>query len=1228
MRRLKNAIIPMLLLAGLIWGLCPSMLAVRTAHADQTDAGTTSSDMEKGDVPQPAASDDDDTESEPMPLTDADVAIQMSQVPDDAIASGTAGTCLFYITPDLEMVVTPSDGTSGVLPEGSKNTDWPWYRYAAYITTIRFDKGVKTGKTLEWAFSNGSADANAYNRLESVDFTNLDATNLTSMKGILAYDRTLTSVNLNMLNAVQIKYLNEAFRATGLATLDLTPIGDKNLWTIDNMCNSCTQLETVRTGWTLPVLYYAQGTFAEDANLTGIDAGGWRFGQAGSLSLMFKGCFSLKSLDVSRWDTSTVFVLYWTFGSCTGLKTLDVSGWNTSSLQDARGIFSNCTGLETLDVSGWNTGKTTSFEQTFNNCKNLTALDVSKWDTGKATSMRNMFSGDAKLTVLDVSKWDTSNVTDMTYLFNQCTGLATLDVSGWNTGKTTSMYGMFRLTNLTTVDVSRWDVSHVGNAASMFSGCSKLATLDTANWRLTGLWAAYDMFRGCGKLTCLDVSRWGMGNVTDMSEMFYGCNNLTALDGLAEWNTGKTIKMSSMFYGCSKLADVDIASWDVRKVTTTESMLRGTPIARLDLSAWNTDSLTNMRYMFEYCTSLTSLNMDGWNTSNVTDMSGLFSHDQRLTDLSMDGWDAGNVRLMGHMFEYCTKLSTLDLTGWNTANVTNMYGLFDNCTSLTSLKLGDKWDMGNVTDTTWMFSADRKLASTITRIVPDWTMGNVRKTAGMFSDCVDGVLDLSKWNTPLLTDTRYMFRLNPNLTRILVNENWSNITFTDNSTDMFAGCTRLVGDDGKGLAYDPTKTDGLYATPDTGYMTLKATGDKTMHAVTYLDWNGNAITTRRVKDGTSGEDIGMYDTTWLADPNMYFNTDRWDNSTFTEKGKKQAIRDSYARAVDRPVENGDTIHVTGRADYTQANAGGVFGWRALYTAGGNSNWSGYLCRKDEQCVADRYYTFDGTASILPFTQIDLWDDYGTAYVSAMQLTQVDPITHRSLARDGYTFTGWSKDVSHVTGDMTVQARYEPVRYTVDYDANGGIGSMPASTLTYDSPQALSAIGFTKAGYSFTGWNTRKDGSGKTFTDKQTVSNLLTHEGASGTLYAQWTPTPPIVTVIFHVNNGGSDETVKRVWASNNLEMKTIGLPSGWSNSGFAFRGWNLKADGTGVEYEAGETLYGRLTAETTDLYADWNGLQTRLPDTGGILKRSLAGLLLAGGGLALWTVGRRRRGQA
>lgn len=1144
LRRITRKLAILAVLAGMLSGLAPSMLAVRTAHADEASRSGASTALDRSSAPAPKRSE----AAEPEPLTAADLQVRSAVVPSDALASGTAGTCLFYITSDLQMVITPADGAHGVLPNLYASEDWPWYRYAAYIKTIRFDRGVKTGDSLNWAFSNGSADAAAYNRLESVDFTNLDAADLTQMYGILAYDRTLTEVNMNMLNAVQVRSMAEAFRSTGIAGLDLTAIGDGKLWSIDSMCNACKRLESVTTGWTLPVLYFAQGTFGEDARLASIDAENWRFGQAGSLSLMFKGCSGLKTLDVSRWNVGSVFNLYHTFGNCAGLKTLDVSGWNT----------------------------------------------------GKATSMSGMFVQDGKLTVLDVSRWDTSNVQDM--------------------------HAMFRNTGIATLDVSQWNVSHVGNAAEMFNNCANLVTLDTSRWRLDSAWGAWNMFSNCVSLTGLDVTHWGMGHVGNMTDMFYGCHSLTDLDGLAEWDTGNATMLTNMFYGCNRLSAVDITSWNVRKVTTTEGMLQGTPITSLDLSAWNTDSLTNMQRMFENCTKLTSLNLSGWNTSNVTDMSGPFGHDQQLTNLRFDGWNTGNVRLMGHMFEYCTKLTSLDLSGWDTSNVTDMYALFDNCTSLAGLKLGDRWNMGNVTDTTWMFSGDRKLASTIARIVPDWNMGSVKKTAGMFSDCVDGVLDLSKWNTPLLTDTRNMFRYNPNLTRILVNENWSNVTFMDSSAYMFTGCTRLVGDDGKGLAYDSSKTDGAQAMPGTGYMTLKAAGGKTMHTVTYMDWNGNVITTRRVKDGMSGESIGMHDTTWLADPDMNFNADRWGGCSFTEKGKKQSSRDCYANAVDWPVAKNDTLHVTGKADYTRANEGGILGWRAYNTASGTNSWDGYFCRKGVSCLADRYYTFGSAVNILPFTQIGLWDDYGTAIVSTMQLTQVDPVTHRSLARDGYVFTGWSKDISNVTGDMTVQAQYKPVRYTVNYDANGGTGSMPASTLTYDRPQALPAIGFTKAGYSFAGWNTQKDGSGKTFTDKQTVADLLTHENAVGTLYAQWAPTPPVITVVFHSNDGGADETVKRVWASNNLDMKAIGLPDGWTKKGFVFHGWNLAADGSGVEYKTGESLYGRMTTATVDLYADWAGLQSTLPQAGGILHAApVAGLSIMMLGVPLLIPARRHR---
>ena len=1196
LRRITRKLAILAVLAGMLSGLAPSMLAVRTAHADEASRSGASTALDRSSAPAPKRSE----AAEPEPLTAADLQVRSAVVPSDALASGTAGTCLFYITSDLQMVITPADGAHGVLPNLYASEDWPWYRYAAYIKTIRFDRGVKTGDSLNWAFSNGSADAAAYNRLESVDFTNLDAADLTQMYGILAYDRTLTEVNMNMLNAVQVRSMAEAFRSTGITGLDLTAIGDEKLVDVCALCLSCHNLQAVTTGWTMRNVTAAWNMFNDCFNLTQIDAQNWRFGHAGNLSLMFNGCSSLKTLDVSRWNVGSVFNLYHTFDNCAGLKTLDVSGWNTGSLTDARGLFYHCTGLKTLDVSGWNTGKVTSFENIFAYCTSLTKLDVSGWNTGKATSMSGMFAHDRKLTVLDVSRWDTSNVQDM--------------------------HGMFRNTGIATLDVSQWNVSHVVTAAEMFNNCANLVTLDTSRWRLDSAWGAWNMFYNCVSLTGLDVTHWGMGHVGNMTDMFYNCVSLTGLNGLAEWDTGNATMLTGMFYGCNRLSTVDITSWNVRKVTTTEGMLQGTPITSLDLSAWNTDSLTNMQCMFENCTKLTSLNLSGWNTSNVTDMSGLFGHDQQLTNLRFDGWNTGNVRLMGHMFEYCTKLTSLDLSGWDTSNVTDMSGLFDNCTSLAGLKLGDRWNMGNVTDTTWMFSGDRKLASTIARIVPDWNMGSVKKTAGMFSDCVDGVLDLSKWNTPLLTDTRNMFRYNPNLTRILVNENWSNVTFMDSSAYMFTGCTRLVGDDGKGLAYDSSKTDGAQAMPGTGYMTLKAAGGKTMHTVTYMDWNGNVITTRRVKDGMSGESIGMHDTTWLADPDMNFNADRWGGCSFTEKGKKQSSRDCYANAVDWPVAKNDTLHVTGKADYTRANEGGILGWRAYNTASGTNSWDGYFCRKGVSCLADRYYTFGSAVNILPFTQIVLWDDYGTAIVSTMQLTQVDPVTHRSLARDGYVFTGWSKDISNVTGDMTVQAQYKPVRYTVNYDANGGTGSMPASTLTYDRPQALPAIGFTKAGYSFAGWNTQKDGSGKTFTDKQIVGNLLTHENAAGTLYAQWTPTPPVITVVFHSNDGGADETVKRVWASNNLDMKAIGLPDGWTKKGFVFHGWNLAADGSGVEYKAGESLYGRMTTATVDLYADWAGLQSTLPQAGGILHAApVAGLSIMMLGVPLLILARRHR---
>ena len=1137
LRRITRKLAILAVLAGMLSGLAPSMLAVRTAHADEASRSGASTALDRSSAPAPKRSE----AAEPEPLTAADLQVRSAVVPSDALASGTAGTCLFYITSDLQMVITPADGAHGVLPNLYASEDWPWYRYAAYIKTIRFDRGVKTGDSLNWAFSNGSADAAAYNRLESVDFTNLDAADLTQMHGILANDRTLTKVNMNMLNADCITVMNSAFFwDENLTELDLTPIGDTKLVDVGGLCSFCHSLQAVTTGWTMRNVTAAWSMFYDCFNLTQIDAQNWRFGKVNNIAHIMRACRKLETLDVSQWDVSNATTSAYAFYQCYSLKTLDLSGWDTRNVTNMTDMFALDSNLTQLDVSGWDTGKVTTFGGMFDGCVNLTQLDVSGWDTGKVTAFSGMFKECRSLTQLDVSGWDTRNVTNMYSMFQNCCLLATLDVSGWNTGKVTTFGGMF-------------------------NECKKLTQLDVSGWDTRNVTSMGNMFRYCHLLATLDVSSWNTGKVRDMNSMFCECSNLAVLN-IGKWDTSNTTNMRQMFSGCSRLTALDVAGWDTSQVTHFDSMFHG-------------------------CSKLKELAVSHWNTANATSLCDMFSGCLKLIVLDLDGWDTSHVTTIGSMFYGCSGLQRVELADWNTSNMTDMSYVFHE-TWLSRNPDMSRWDTSHVT-----------------------TMREMFVNAGL-----SGTLDLTGWNTGNVIDAAGMFQLNGNLTRIIVSDKWTNVGFI-HDTDVFKNCQKLVGDDGRGLVYDAAKTSGEYAAPHTGYLTSIAESKK-HHTVTYLDWNGNTITSRSIQDGTSGTDIGLDSTTWLGDPQANFDD--------TKHGREQQGRDwvdwryhTYAGRL--------TVKVEAKMNCTQANYNCYAGIYDQNNIGENLAWHYTLkCPKGESCPLKNGYENLGITNHRHKAWSAIggcpWSGCGTAYFPYQQYTQVDPVTHRSLARDGYTFTGWSKDVSNVTGDMTVQAQYKPIRYTVNYDANGGTGSMPASTLTYDRPQALPAIGFTKAGYSFAGWNTQKDGSGKTFTDKQIVGNLLTHENAAGTLYAQWTPTPPVITVVFHSNDGGADETVKRVWASNNLDMKAIGLPDGWTKKGFAFHGWNLAADGSGVEYKTGESLYGRMTTATVDLYADWAGLQSTLPQAGGILHAApVAGLSIMMLGVPLLILARRHR---
>ena len=63
--------------------------------------------------------------------------------------------------------------------------------------------------------------------------------------------------------------------------------------------------------------------------------------------------------------------------------------------------------------------------------------------------------------------------------------------------------------------------------------------------------------------------------------------------------------------------------------------------------------------------------------------------------------------------------------------------------------------------------------------------------------------------------------------------------------------------------------------------------------------------------------------------------------------------------------------------------------------------------------------------------------------------------------------------------------------------------MERQVFTVGTEQPLRKNTFTRAGHTFTGWNTQTDGDGTVYSDEQTVKNLATSNGATVTLYAQW-----------------------------------------------------------------------------------------------------------------------------
>ena len=119
---------------------------------------------------------------------------------------------------------------------------------------------------------------------------------------------------------------------------------------------------------------------------------------------------------------------------------------------------------------------------------------------------------------------------------------------------------------------------------------------------------------------------------------------------------------------------------------------------------------TSCYMWFDYCPNLTTIEgIEYFNTENVTNMRYMFCDCRSLKSLDLTNFNTENVTDMYYMFAYCTSLESLDLTNFNTAKVTNMKGMFCVCSNLKTIYASDKFVTDQITEGSCMFTDCLKL---------------------------------------------------------------------------------------------------------------------------------------------------------------------------------------------------------------------------------------------------------------------------------------------------------------------------------------------------------------------------------------------------------------------------------------------------------------------------------------------------------------------------------------
>ena len=174
--------------------------------------------------------------------------------------------------------------------------------------------------------------------------------------------------------------------------------------------------------------------------------------------------------------------------------------------------------------------------------------------------------------------------------------------------------------------------------------------------------------------------------------------------------------------------------------------------------------------------------------------------------------------------------------------------------------------------------------------------------------------------------------------------------------------------------------------------------------------------------------------------------------------------------------------------------------------------------------------------------------YGTGTTLEANFNKItEQVPPRGITR----IFGYVQDMAGNIGTCSINSKIK-TEFTIHYNPNLGTGTMLDKKCLVDDECILDLNTFTRVGYTFNGWNTRADGTGRPYTDGANVKNIVF--SGEVTLYAQW----KVITYTLTYNLGGGTVNPTNP-TTYTIESNDITLNNP-TKAGYTFEGWT----GTGL----------------------------------------------------------------